>query len=717
MPFSITKKEKMTESMTDYLDQINKKVSRIQVMAVGNLEKQIEDKRAQKLRDKEQEKQTKALQEIAKLLREGAFGGGGSGSGSGGKDGKKSSGFFGSLFNLAWKGLAAAYFGGKIAAALTRSAINVGKNAHQAVKKQAVKWENRQAVRNMQQVKARKAPKIPVIEKFTKTNIVNTSQGKATKLRITPQARVTPFQKVFTSTRTPIADIGPTRRTVPTRVKFPGTTPIKITPKTNIVDLDAKARNVATAGEKRFASKTGTKLAKAAKNAEKLSKLGKAAGKLTGKAIALLGAPIIWADYYWEQRTGNRSNWFAAALGDVPLFESNVAKPNLKNPGEQATDESAAFIFDYAWMSNLWHSGALPFTTKTDTSAGGVAEALKIGPAGMTMRDLGDANNTGNKKELSAKMVKEARGNVADYFTKSRKAFGDLANDAAEKTKEGLSSITKWFISVGDEIGNVTEQAEKTSTKIKKKVTGFDYKKLMNVMRFGSATGKGSERIRSNVETMIALDPAMAKMLHISGSAFAAQGFNQRVTSGFRNKEAQRRAMENQRIKNPAQYKKNYGTPTETSTDEWMSRKMSKHQHGRAVDIAYPAEIRGNEIKEHAFVDSINENLIASGLKPTAVHEIDHIHMGLGATPTRKEAALYELAFNAKQQELFGTRNNRGNVLQDANKRNQELNQNGSTPNVIITTQDQSTNINGGGGGAPVLAPQMRPRNIMTSNA
>ena len=41
MPFSITKKEKMTESMTDYLDQINKKVSRIQVMAVGSLEKQI----------------------------------------------------------------------------------------------------------------------------------------------------------------------------------------------------------------------------------------------------------------------------------------------------------------------------------------------------------------------------------------------------------------------------------------------------------------------------------------------------------------------------------------------------------------------------------------------------------------------------------------------------------------------------------------------------
>ena len=67
MPFSITKKEKMTESMSDYLDQINKKVSRIQIMAAGNLEKQIEDKRAQKLRDKEQEKQTKALQEIAKL--------------------------------------------------------------------------------------------------------------------------------------------------------------------------------------------------------------------------------------------------------------------------------------------------------------------------------------------------------------------------------------------------------------------------------------------------------------------------------------------------------------------------------------------------------------------------------------------------------------------------------------------------------------------------
>ena len=149
----------------------------------------------------------------------------------------------------------------------------------------------------------------------------------------------------------------------------------------------------------------------------------------------------------------------------------------------------------------------------------------------------------------------------------------------------------------------------------------------------------------------------------------------------------------------------------ENSTKEWMSRKLSKHQHGRAVDIAYPKEIKGQEILEHAFVDSINENLLAYGLKPTAVHEIDHIHMGMGATPNRKEADAYELRFNAMHQELYGKQNNKGTILQNVNTKNQELNQNGSTPNVIITT-DQSTNISGGSG-APqfITQPAVRPGN------
>ena len=49
--------QKVFQSMNDYLEQISKKVCRIEDAVVNDVEKRLEDRRAQKLRDDEQKKQ------------------------------------------------------------------------------------------------------------------------------------------------------------------------------------------------------------------------------------------------------------------------------------------------------------------------------------------------------------------------------------------------------------------------------------------------------------------------------------------------------------------------------------------------------------------------------------------------------------------------------------------------------------------------------------
>ncbi len=61
---AIQEKEKAFQSMQDSLDKIEKNTSSLGVLS-GTLEEIMEENKAQRLRDKEQEKQTKALEKMS----------------------------------------------------------------------------------------------------------------------------------------------------------------------------------------------------------------------------------------------------------------------------------------------------------------------------------------------------------------------------------------------------------------------------------------------------------------------------------------------------------------------------------------------------------------------------------------------------------------------------------------------------------------------------
>jgi hypothetical protein len=200
----------------------------------------------------------------------------------------------------------------------------------------------------------------------------------------------------------------------------------------------------------------------------------------------------------------------------------------------------------------------------------------------------------------------------------------------------------------------------------KKKPSWFERAKKF--LRFGGREGQDAERISSNVAKIVALNPAMKDLIHISGSAFKAGGHDpMRITSGFRNKEAQRKAMEWQRKNNPAQYKKNYSmggtlTPSDTSTETWLNKRMSKHQHGNGIDVGYPKGIKGGTPRATAFVTSINNKLAAEGFDGLAVEEGNHIHMTAGGPKTKAQADKFERDFNAFKE------NDQGQRLKQANQ-------------------------------------------------
>ena len=129
--------------------------------------------------------------------------------------------------------------------------------------------------------------------------------------------------------------------------------------------------------------------------------------------------------------------------------------------------------------------------------------------------------------------------------------------------------------------------------------------------------------------------------------------------------------MEAQRLCTPkqrAQYEKNYtgaGNSSETSTDEWLKRKMSKHQHGNGVDVAYPSGITPGSPEALAFVDSINRKFVAAGFDGNAEGEGNHIHLNTGATPSRKQAEKFE---SLHKQIMAYQANNTGNVLDGLNQ-------------------------------------------------
>lgn len=201
--------------------------------------------------------------------------------------------------------------------------------------------------------------------------------------------------------------------------------------------------------------------------------------------------------------------------------------------------------------------------------------------------------------------------------------------------------------------------------KIQKKEPSW-FERAKKFLRFGGREGQGAERISSDVAKMVALNPAMKDLIHISGSVFKAGGHDpMRITSGFRNRQAQRRAMESLRLRDKAQYEKNYtgpGNSSATSTDAWLDRTMSKHQHGNGIDIGYPKGIKGRTPRATAFVASINNKLKAEGFDGIAVEEGDHIHMTAGGPKTKAQADKFERDFNAFKE------NDQGQRLKQANQ-------------------------------------------------
>jgi hypothetical protein len=260
----------------------------------------------------------------------------------------------------------------------------------------------------------------------------------------------------------------------------------------------------------------------------------------------------------------------------------------------------------------------------------GLAEGLwEMNPATIAIR-MKESADAEKKAKTNADLDKSKSSNTITFM-----ADGKLMEAWHPGGGEGIGDSGKW--PTGTEI---VELAGKGLKKIKKILFG------------DKADGAaGAERLKTNVAKQIALNPDIAELIHISGAAFDARGKTQRITSGFRNAAAQRKAMEAQRLGTPkqqAQYKRNYSlggtlTPSDTSTATWMSKRLSKHQHGNAIDIAYPKGY--NKIEQHALVDEINAGLSAKGLYPGARHEIDHIHLGTGHTPSLKEAQEYEKLF------------------------------------------------------------------------
>lgn len=170
------------------------------------------------------------------------------------------------------------------------------------------------------------------------------------------------------------------------------------------------------------------------------------------------------------------------------------------------------------------------------------------------------------------------------------------------------------------------------------------WEKTKNLFKFGGRQGQGATRIEKNVDTLVKLNPEMARMMHISGSAFDARGKTQRITSGFRNREAQIKAMENQKKSDPKQYLKNYGNVT---PEEWLKTKSSKHQHGNGIDIGYPADYKDDEILKEALVSDINLRLMRAGMgfSAHAEKEGDHIHLALRGSKTKEQVRAFDIKF------------------------------------------------------------------------
>jgi hypothetical protein len=596
--------QKVFQSMNDYLEQISKKVCRIDDAVVSDVEKKLEDRRAQKIRDKVQEDQRDALDRIAA--------GSGQNTSTTKKETKKSDFRWGKLL---------------VGATAMGALAKLGKDWFDS-KKNAIAMIPTKIYENI----AKRIP--PPVKKILKS--LNTFDEVGGGGSLTPMA-----SRVITTTVPKVQQVVKKVINKAGKVFTNFKQPTKILPTKVPLNLpDTKMRTAPASMSDQQLKKAGWKVIK----------------------------PKTTATRVVPTKTGLFDNLKPAANDyDVEMQKTKKKMRQTLNKGMKigskawriwrVTAAATAAMGPYVGIATMMGMTALEVWAETDSGKAILAENK------VTIDEVG--------KEIYGKL-----------FTPMKKAK-NLATGGLIKNP-GEVPITPT-----NPLRPSTDAATRLQVKKMQKQELPWYKTAQNFLFGDKAEGKGgAERINDSVKRMVDINPAMGDLMHISGSAFSDMGQKMRVTSAYRNRAAQRKAMENQRKNDPAQYKKNYSlggtlTPSDTSTETWLNKRMSKHQHGNAIDVGYPEGIKGNTPKAIAFVASINNKLMSAGFDGNAVGEGNHIHMSTGATPSLKEAKVFENLFNKSAQgaNLKSLHNNGAST------------QNGSTPVIINNVTNQSSNV------------------------
>ena len=309
------------------------------------------------------------------------------------------------------------------------------------------------------------------------------------------------------------------------------------------------------------------------------------------------------------------------------------------------------------------------------------------------------------REETLKQNIKQQHGKASHYKDLNKKLV------MYEEQMKMHSAVMDYSGRFTDDINRKKYGDAKAAYDIAKKNADAVYKQLENQTKEKkkSDLSFANLKIQKNVNTAMAINPALANTVHMSGSAFKAAGHQMRITSGFRNTAAQRKAMEELRRDDPAQYEKNYGldAKNDASTEKWLKDHISRHSTGNAVDVSYPEGIKGNKAKQEEFVNSLNSMLQKDGDGSYAVAEGHHNHINTGQKTGKMSQATFEKAFNVKmaQRANPGVGSQLGPMPQN--------NGNGVTN---ITTINKGGDTVGGGGTTLVQQPGARDDNARAIN-
>tara|TARA_B100000029_G_scaffold459365_1_gene489421 strand:+ start:1242 stop:3257 length:2016 start_codon:yes stop_codon:yes gene_type:complete len=428
-----------------------------------------------------------------------------------------------------------------------------------------------------------------------------------------------------------------------------------------------------------FIGGQGKGIANAFKNALAKGGIGMGIGLMVGGPIGAIAGGIIGAAF--GAITGyiggeQIANW-------IKESKEWVVKEwdNIKRSMDDIADGAVLFlraILPEDWGKNL--------RTRAERE-----EAARRAAVGGDINQLSQEEKNQLQKDKIAQEERKKRGGAASAVAK-----GDIIGIESEMTAIENEMVGKeqkggqyWtdpeYVKLGNKLATLRQDKLailENQTKEKKK----------------SDLSFANLKIQKNVNTAMAINPALANTVHMSGAAFKAAGHQMRITSGFRNTAAQRKAMEELRRDDPAQYEKNYklSAKNDASTEKWLKDHISRHSTGNAVDVSYPEGIKGNKAKQEEFVNSLNSMLQKDGDGSYAVAEGHHIHINTGQKTGKMSQATFEKAFNVKmaQRANPGVGSQLGPMPQN--------NGNGVTN---ITTINKSGDTIGGGGTTLVQQP------------